>query len=173
MGLTLWRSALRADCAAMLVTGSRRGTLFARWCALRSNSHGEPVNEARTCAPTLSLRFSPPQRSPRRTAPAAKQGELVRKRWNTRQPAKVCVPSDWRASMALSSAGGRVGARSALRDLTHRRCLSGSEAQRNGSEFRRCDRPLSNARQSPQATAIVKRQALGAHAFAASEDTLS
>jgi hypothetical protein len=73
-GLTLWRSALCAHFAAMLVTGSRRGTRFARWCALRSNSHGEPVNEARTSAPTLSLRFSPPQRSPRRTAPAAKQG---------------------------------------------------------------------------------------------------
>jgi hypothetical protein len=152
----------------MLVTGSRRGTRFSRWCALRSNSHGEPVDEARTCAPTPSLRFSPPQRSPRRTAPAAKQGVLVRKRWNTCQPAKVCVPSVWRASMALSSARGKVGARSALRHLTHRRCLSGSEAQRNGSEFRRCDRPLSNARQSPQATAIVKRQALGTHAFAAS-----
>ena len=167
MGLTLWRSSLRCDSAAMLVTGSRRGTRYARWCALRSNNHGEPVNNARTCAPTLRLRFSPPQRSPRRTAPAAKQGELVRKRWNTCQPAKVCVPRDWRASRALSSARGRVGARSAHRHLTHRRCLSGSEAQRNGSEFRRCDRPLSNARQSPQATAIVKRQGQRTQAFAA------
>ena len=96
--------------------------------------------------PPPALRFSPPQRSPRRTAPAAKQGEFVHKRGNTRQPAKVCVPSDWRASMALSSARGRVGARSALRHLTHRRCLSGSEAQRNASEFRRCDRPLSTAK---------------------------
>jgi hypothetical protein len=171
-GLTLWRWALCAHFAAMLVTGSRRGTRFARWCALRSNNHGEPVDEARTSAPTLSLRFSPPQRSPRRTAPAAKQGELVHKRWNARQPAKACVRCDWRASMALSSARGRVGARSALRDLTHRRCLSGSEAQRNGSEFRRCDRPLSNARQSPQATAIVKRQTRGTHDFAASKEAL-
>jgi hypothetical protein len=96
--------------------------------------------------PPPALRFSPPQRSPRPTAPAAKQEELVHKRWNTHQPAKACVRFAWRASMALSSARGRVGARSALRHLTHRRCLSGSGAQRNGSEFRRCDRPLSTAK---------------------------
>ena len=71
-GRSLWRWALCAHSAAMLVTGSRRGTRYARWCALRSNNHREPVNDARTCEPTLRLRFSPPQRSPRRTAPAAK-----------------------------------------------------------------------------------------------------
>ncbi len=90
----------------MLVTGSRRGTHFTRWCALRSNSHGEPVNKARTCAPTLRLRFSPPQRSPRPTALAAKQEELVHKRWNTRQPAKACVRCAWRLASRLGLCGG-------------------------------------------------------------------
>ena len=78
----------------------------------------------------------------------------------------------WRASMALSSARGRVGARSALGHLTHRRCLSGSEAQRNVSEFRRCDRPLSNTRESPQATAIVKHQGQCTQAFATRKEAL-
>ena len=154
----------------MLVPGERRRTRFVRCAhAAQTAAASMSTKHAARASPGPALlaatEIAPPH------SPSREAGELAGKGWNTRQPAKVCVPSDWRASMALSSAGGRVGARSAHRALTHRRCLSGSEAQRNGSEFRRCDRPLSNARQSPQATAIVKRQALGTQAFAASEET--
>ena len=138
-GLTLWRRALCAHFAAMLVPGERRRTRFVR-CA----------HAAQTAAASMSTKHAA------RASPG---------------PALLAATEIAPPHSPSRKARG-VGARSAHRALTHRRCLSGSEAQRNGSEFRRCDRPLSNARQSPQATAIVKRQSQRTQALAASAKAL-
>ncbi len=112
-GLTLWRWALCAHFAAMLLPGERRITRFVR-CA----------HAAQTAAASTSTKHAA------RASPG---------------PALLAATEIAPPHSPSRKARG-VGARSAHRALTHRRCLSGSEAQRNGSEFRRCDRPLSTAK---------------------------
>ena len=59
-----WRSALRADCTAMLGLGSRRRTHCAHFVRCVQTDVGESEDEARSRAPTPGLRFSSPQKSP-------------------------------------------------------------------------------------------------------------
>jgi hypothetical protein len=66
-GLMLRRSPLRDDCTAVRAPGSCRTTRYApspAGPALRSNSCGKSVHEARWRAPTLGLCSSSPHKSP-------------------------------------------------------------------------------------------------------------
>jgi hypothetical protein len=133
-GLTLRRFSLRENSAAMLGGRSRRGTRYALRAPLRQPRRAchERALRAPTLPPALlaTAEIAPPHtacREPRAhgTPPVARQHCFCKARgWAHRPGGASGTPSSARVS---------VGARSALRALTRRSCLSGARKAR--SEF--------------------------------------
>ena len=99
--------------------------------ALRSDSCGESVFDARCARRPRPCASRRPQRHPEQTpAAAAKSGLLL-------LPSRVVLSADggglWRACGSLRSAGGEARARSALRQHVRGSCLSVAPAGREAS----------------------------------------
>ena len=164
-GLMLWRSALRADCTAMLGPGSRRRTHYAS-CArcVQTTAASQITKRAARADPGPALlvatEIAPAGYRLPRVPPLS---SLLDK--NLDVSAKARAGSRRRASAQPRSAGLVARARSALRYLTRRGCLNGANAVRAVSS---AAGPRDRAPQGTLAKRgqAVKRRRLPARAFA-------
>ena len=114
-------------------SGVGRAAKLATRFALRSNSRGEHVTTRAARADTPPCASRHRRDRPHRAPPAAKPGLGIPPLRANSISAKTGADTRQCASKALSSARASVGARSALRALTHCGCLSGARKARAAS----------------------------------------
>ena len=158
-----------ADCPAVLAHGACRITHCAHLRSLRSNRMRQ-VSSRSAPAARRPMRSVPrrPRNRPHRAPPAA--SHRLWRSTNRTPPmdvAKGCPAVRGRACAAPRS-GGRSGrARSALRDLTRRECLSGTNAVSATSCPTGPDDRASQGSRREAATAAVARPRTAGQPFAA------
>ncbi len=164
-GLMVWRSALRADCTAVLSLASRRRTRFDR-CAHYAQTTATSQITRRAARADSRLALLVATNRPCRVPPAAR----ARLGCSRRKP--PCVAQGrTRAGRgapvrAPRSARPMASARSAHRELTRRRCLSAANAV-NAKRVGDGATSLSIAGQSAQPTVEPKRHGLPGPGLAA------
>ena len=194
-GLTLWRSPLRSDCAAVLVLGSRRGTRYAPWGRCAQTAAASQITKRALRAdprtPLLTATEIAParQRLPRGSG-SASWTDVVRKgpsalragsQKRASRPAQIKPP----AIPSHKGLGGRVAARlcgaekrrtcglarSANRELTRCACLSEVNAVNAASCATGPQDRASQGSRSEAKAATVKRCGPPAQAFGAPHKT--
>jgi len=127
-GLMLERSALRADCTALLGSGSRRRTHYASFArSVQTTAASQTTKRASRADPEPALLVAPEIAPARYPLPRVPPLSFA---WEDNESlggsAKARAGSRRRASAQPRSAGLVARARSALRYLTRRGCLNGA-----------------------------------------------